>query len=62
MTSTQADRDAPVLGVEQAMGLARQAVESIVPGTVWLVGEVSGLTKSRAGHTYFSLHPAGDTS
>ncbi len=60
--TTTADRLAPVLGVEQAMGLARQAVESIVPGPVWLTGEVSGLTKSRAGHTYFSLHPAGNTS
>ena len=62
MTATQADRDAPVLGVEQAMGLLRQAVESIVPGRVWLTGEVSGVVKSRAGHTYFSLHPAGNTS
>jgi len=50
------------LAVSVAMELLADAVESAEPGEVWLSGEVAGVTRSRNGHLYFSLHPPGDTT
>jgi exonuclease VII large subunit len=43
------------LGVHEALALAAGGVRSAAPGLVWVQGEVEGLTRSRAGHWYWTL-------
>ena len=46
-------------GVAEALALASGAVRSAAPGLLWVQGEVDGLTRSRAGHWYWSLSGGG---
>ncbi|MDQ6613622.1 MAG: exodeoxyribonuclease VII large subunit, partial [Actinomycetota bacterium] len=47
------------LGVAEALALAAGGVRSAAPGLVWVHGEVEGLTRSRAGHWYWTLAGGG---
>lgn len=48
-----------VLGVAEAVAVASDAIGCAAPGLVWVEGEVDGLTRSRAGHWYWSLSGGG---
>lgn len=46
-------RASPCMGVKEALGLVAGAVEGAAP--MWVSGEVAQLTRSRAGHLYWTL-------
>jgi hypothetical protein len=43
------------LTVAQVLGLAQRAVVAATPHDLWVLGTVSGLVRSRAGHLYVHL-------
>jgi len=53
------DHSDVALGVADAVAVASDAVGRAAPGLVWVQGEVEGLTRSRAGHWYWSLSGGG---
>ncbi len=62
MSTTTTTGPATTLAVGAVIELVTAAIETACPTEVWVSGEVAGVTRSRNGHLYFSLHPAGDTT
>lgn len=50
-----APRGEPSFTVEQLGALIAGAVQQVFPHDIWVEGEISNLTRSRAGHVYFDL-------
>jgi exodeoxyribonuclease VII large subunit len=51
--------DQPTYEVAELTQLLGQTFEEIFPDDIWIIGEISNLTRSRAGHVYFDLVQPG---
>ncbi|MCH7789833.1 MAG: exodeoxyribonuclease VII large subunit, partial [Acidobacteria bacterium] len=51
--------DQPTYEVAELTQLLGRTFEEIFPDDIWIIGEISNLTRSRAGHVYFDLVQPG---
>ncbi len=54
------DRGTETLSVSELLGAVHAAIESLFPYEAWVEGEMTDLSRSRAGHVYFTIAEPGE--